>query len=1064
MKNIFLLFLLLLSVTLFSQVADDFENGNLNGWAENVTGHWAASTDTPINGVYSLKHNLSSVAGISYVTTPFSGITIGNGETVWQFNFKNGAWNPSGSNYFGVYLFADNSDLTSSLNGYVVGVNMSGTDDILSLWKVTNGVFSVLIQTPYVWPTSATIGIKVTRTASGGWELFYDETGGFDNLLSGGTATDNTHINAFYTGPFFEYTLTRAGGFWFDDFSIVGPPDTEAPQVTSINAVSNNTILVEFNEGLLQTTAENISNYSVDGGIDSPTGAVLSTTDNKQVELTFSGTFVDNNEYTLTVNNVEDLNGNATTNSIGAFIYYQIAAINIFPVSATELDVTFNKVVDVASAETLLNYSVNNGIGSPASAFVDGTNGKLVHLSFTTSFQVDLAYTLTVNSVQDTYGNIINPTNLSFSFHETLPYDIVINEIMCDVNPAPAALPALEYLELYNHTPYDIDLSGWTIEIEGYTVKSFPDSIIPAGSYAIICRPGFESDFSPYGMPVGITSFDLTTSGKRIVIRDNNNTVIEDITYSKEWYDDDEKDGGGYSIERIDPFNFCGEDDNWTATKDVWGGTPGRQNSVFGDNPDNIAPELVNVQVLSSNYLLLEFDDNISYESGGDTLNFSINNGIENPTIAFVDGEDRTRVHLFFNTQFTSEIENTLLVEGIKDNCGNTIQATGFNFTYFLIYPVDLWTQDENKLKIKFSETVGLPDGTNVLNYFADKGVGSPEFITRDNVDTSVVYMFFTNAFPQGEDITLNISGVKDINGNTMVTANMMFSYYTPQKDDIAINEVLFYPNTGGNDFVELYNRSEKRIDLINIQIATYDKDITDSIISISPLSETNLYFEPGTYLAFTESKEGVSSFYMSQDQENIIEIPDIPTLPSDFGTVLVLYKNDTIIDRFDYNEDMHFSLLDSEKGVSLERVNYDKPTQDISNWHSASEYVGFATPAYKNSQYSEDVNPGENPVTAEPYIFSPDNDGFEDYANINYKFESPGYVATVIIFDANGRQVRQLANNLLLSTEGTIVWDGLYDNGRLAPSGTYLIYFKVFNLDGNIRAYKIPVVSTRRL
>ncbi len=96
--------------------------------------------------------------------------------------------------------------------------------------------------------------------------------------------------------------------------------------------------------------------------------------------------------------------------------------------------------------------------------------------------------------------------------------------------------------------------------------------------------------------------------------------------------------------------------------------------------------------------------------------------------------------------------------------------------------------------------------------------------------------------------------------------------------------------------------------------------------------------------------------------------------------------------------------------------------------------------------------------------MFSPGQDGFDDYAYINYKFQNPGNVATIIIFDAKGRQVRQLANNLLLSTEGTIDWDGLYENNRMAPSGTYLIYFKVFDLSGNVNVYKIPVVSARRL
>jgi len=1415
MKNIFLLFLLFFSATLFSQVNDNFEDGNLNGWTESTVGHFAASSESPINGTYSLHHVFDNTsAGHDQISFPFGSFDIGAEIATWRFQTRY-EYNPSGDNTWSVFLFADNdaSEMYpgGSINGYVFGVNFSGTTDLVKLWKVTNGSATQIVNTDYNWQTnigtSGTAGFEIKRTVSGDWSIFIDDNGGFDNLVQIGTTTNNTDFTITnFLGVCYEYTSSADQNLWIDDVYLGSEiADTEAPQIANINAVSNNTILVNFNENLLEATAENISNYSVDGGIGNPASATLNPSDNKQVELVFSGTFINNNEYTLTANNVEDLSGNATVNETGTFTYSHIDAINAYPVSANELDVVFNKTVDATSAETLINYSVDNGIGNPASATVDGTDDKLVHLTFSANFVLEQSYILTVNNVEDLIGNVMNEANLNFFFYEVQPYDLVINEIMCDVNPAPEALPVHEYVEIYNNSDYDINLNGWTFKIGDNTAKDFPNKTIPAGEYGIICEDLAETEFATYGITLGIMNpSELTTTGKRLVIRDESNNIIEDLTYSIEWYDDTDKDGGGWSMERIDPLNFCGENENWTATVDYTGGTPGRLNSVYATNPDNSAPEVASVdlisskhlqitfsekveqniaetitnytlngtinptsavissestavvnlyfadnfnigsntiliqniedncsnvlsdysvnfdyqliypasieimsenqlrvhfsektevisaqtqanysvnngigspdvaiisntdstivnlqfatsftleqaytitiqnvkdvndnsmntanidfiyyvakpfdivineimcdinpapltlpaeryvelyntssfdldltdwyflsegqservfpyltlksheylilceegnenlfapygnvigfltssdiiasgrnlklfssdntiieeltysdewygdddkdnggwsleridpnnycgeennwkasesddggtpgqqnsvnatntdntapdlndvQIISSKYLLLEFNENINYESGSDTLNFSVNNGINNPHLAYVDSENRTKVHLLFNSQFADGQDYTLMIENVTDNCDNTIQTTSYDFTYSALHPVELWVKDEKRLKIKFSETVDFATATDVSNYFADKGVGNPEFATRETADTSIVHLQFSNAFPQAEEITLNISGINDINGNTMNAADMTFSYYTPTKDDIAINEVLFYPNTGGNDFVELYNRSGQRIDLVNIQIATYDDEVTDSIISISPLSETNMYFEPETYLAFTESKEGVLTFYMSQNQENLIEINSLPTFPSDFGTVLVLYKNDSIIDEFAYNEDMHFKLLDNEKGVSLERVNYDKPTQDASNWHSASEYVGFATPAYKNSQFSEGSEQGDNPVTVEPYMFSPDNDGFDDYANINYKFTNPGHVATVI--------------------EGTIVWDGLYENGRLAPSGTYLIYFKVFDLDGNINVYKIPVVSARRL
>ncbi|PLX13788.1 MAG: hypothetical protein C0597_11145 [Marinilabiliales bacterium] len=154
----------------------------------------------------------------------------------------------------------------------------------------------------------------------------------------------------------------------------------------------------------------------------------------------------------------------------------------------------------------------------------------------------------------------------------------------------------------------------------------------------------------------------------------------------------------------------------------------------------------------------------------------------------------------------------------------------------------------------------------------------------------------------------------------------------------------------------------------------------------------------------------------------------------------------------------MDFDLLATTEGVSLERINYDRETDDKTNWHSASELVGFATPGYENSQFKE-LQDFDDLVIIDPEIFSPDNDGFEDFTNISFTLDEPGYVANIKIYDSKGRLIRYLSNNQLLGIDGIITWDGLDDRDQKAPVGIYVIFIEIFDLNGIVKQYKKSVV-----
>jgi len=164
--------------------------------------------------------------------------------------------------------------------------------------------------------------------------------------------------------------------------------------------------------------------------------------------------------------------------------------------------------------------------------------------------------------------------------------------------------------------------------------------------------------------------------------------------------------------------------------------------------------------------------------------------------------------------------------------------------------------------------------------------------------------------------------------------------------------------------------------------------------------------------------------------------------------SIFTTYEADTLyvmIDSFDYSNDFHFPFLDETKGISLERISFDAPTQGNSNWHSASTVSGGGTPTFKNSQIRP-TNPADDYFSIPEKTFSPDEDGFKDFLLIDYDFENQGYVATVNIFDARGRLVKTLFENELLGQTGSLKWDGITDEGRKAKIGIYIILAEIFS------------------
>lgn len=619
--------------------------------------------------------------------------------------------------------------------------------------------------------------------------------------------------------------------------------------------------------------------------------------------------------------------------------------------SATQLEILFNQEMEQKSIGRIENYMFSNNVLVQKAAFKAPDRVLLTFDRLKTN-----SYEIRLKNIKSKANISLADTTLSFDYFEKAQQgDVVINELMIDETPS-IQLPEYEYIEIHNNTDKVFLLKDWAIII-GKTEKKLPADSIQPKEYLLLCATSAQKALATYGRAIAFGSFPtLTNTSGTVILKNASGLEIDKVDYKKSWYNDAEKENGGWSLERINPESPSNSQVNWAASQEKTGGTPGKKNSVFGIVLDNTPPSLANVAPTALNQLTITFSEPI------DSL------AIKRTQLFFVNG-------------------------------------------------------------------VGYPESVTVLE------------------DATQVVLVFKDNFEYGKTYELKIKEVLDLFGNALEHATSTFGL--PElalSNELIINEILFNPVSGNVDYVELYNRSTKNLDLATLFIAT--RDTKNALKSVYALSPSSRLLKPKEFVVLTTDVDLVKQQYKVKNPTAMLEIKSLPSFPNDKGIVVLLNQKRVTVDEFHYSEEMHLKLLASTDGVALERVHYDLPTQDSNNWHSAAETAGFGTPTYKNSSYSEQDS-FDATISIAPKVFSPNGDGVDDFMQIHYQFDSPGKVANVSVFDSNGRLILDIARSLTLDTKGAISWDGVNAENERVRSGRYIIFIEIFDANGNVSVYK---------
>lgn len=366
-----------------------------------------------------------------------------------------------------------------------------------------------------------------------------------------------------------------------------------------------------------------------------------------------------------------------------------------------------------------------------------------------------------------------------------------------------------------------------------------------------------------------------------------------------------------------------------------------------------------------------------------------------------------------------------------------------------------------NQLTLTFSEAMNLRQA----QFFVDNEMGGPNQTTISSDSTQIILNFNSN-FEKGKLYTVTIKNAFDLEGNALgKTQKQIGIAEQPTIGDLIINEVCFNAAEDGAEYFELYNTSEKVIDLSTILFTTRK---TDGTLNSGYLFPVNSLILPDEFLAITTDVEAVKNTYLPPDTANIISSDKWYALNNSGGNLLITNsEKDTIYDEIEYNEGWHHQFINENKGVSLEKINPLLSGLVKDSWHSAASEVNYGTPGYKNSQYralEQNTAIDDNWIWADPESFSPDNDGINDVCLLHYTTDENGCIANAHIFNPVGVKVKDLLSNQLLSSEGVITWDGTNNNGRIVNSGVYVLLIEVVNPTLNTKKIKkLPIVVSIR-
>lgn len=596
--------------------------------------------------------------------------------------------------------------------------------------------------------------------------------------------------------------------------------DNTPPEIAQSIMLDLDLIELVFSEQVNEETAEDIGNYSVNGGIEVLAAELLIDGKTVQVKTT---AHLRGYTYTMTINNIMDLaNNRIAANTITT--YYQLVEDRVPPqvikVSAEQnnsIKVEFNEPLNKNSAETIENYAISDGITISSATLVDE---KYVVLA-TTGHEFNKLYTITINHIVDLFSNEMQqaqqrmyevfardsepPAISQVKKHHLNQIEVIFTEavdeksaetvtnyqISSNIQVQNARLQEDEHSVLLETSAHDRNIT-YTLTVNHVLDKAAPpneiaanssinyvfnkaDNIPPAVNAITVIDPkrveiAFNEqitresaeNISNYIINNGIVIVSAELLGNLKIVALTTSTHQADMLYS---------------------VTISGIEDRATPPNRIDENTV---ETYLLEANDTTPPEIVRAEILSDTKVNVTFNEPLEKVSAENVQNYSIDKGIQVES-AVLDLNQRV-VHLTTSIHPRGNTYN-LQVDDVYDLGLNPNKIEDKNRASYYHRIVDLTPPEissfsilsNTEIEIEFSEPLTPNSATDIQNYTIDSGIG----VLKAELEANQMTVKLTTSMHQpGQLFTISINNVADLAPiPNKIKPNTAYSYLMPSFD-----------------------------------------------------------------------------------------------------------------------------------------------------------------------------------------------------------------------------------------------------------------------------------------